>query len=87
MSNDLLDISWDPSLNEGARNAVQTCLRVQPSERVVILTDRERIGIGAAMAAAVRETGAPSEFFVIEDYAERPATQLPAPMRRTSARS
>ncbi len=83
----MLDITWDPSLNEGAHNAVNACLRIQPHERVVILTDRERVSIGAAMAAAVRETGAPSEFFVIEDYAERPCTTLPQPIAAAFERS
>ena len=72
----MLDIAWDSSLNEGAHNAVFTCLKVQPHERVVILTDRERLPIGGAMHAAVQKTGAECEFFVIEDYAERPATRL-----------
>jgi len=73
-----LELSYDASLEPGARNAAFTCLKILPDEQVVILTDRSRISIGAALAAAVRETGAPADFFVLEDYCERPSTELPA---------
>ena len=31
---DLHAISFDPELSQGARNAVRTCLRIQPEEKV-----------------------------------------------------
>jgi len=73
-----LELSYDSSLEPGARNAAFTCLKIQPDEQVVILTDRDRLPIGAALAAAVQKTGAPADFFVLEDYCERPTTELPA---------
>ena len=67
-------------LAEGARNAVRTCLDIQPKETVVIYTDRETLDIGRALKEQVDEVGAPVRMFVIEDYAERPATELPDPV-------
>ena len=71
---------YDPALNEGAHNAVVTCLKIRPEERVVIFTDRERVPIASALEAAVQEVGSPVEVFVLEDHAERPSTELPAPI-------
>jgi leucyl aminopeptidase (aminopeptidase T) len=70
-------MSYDPALVEGAQNAAFTCLRIQPDEQVVILTDRERMPIGAALTEAISRTGAAAEIFVLEDYHDRPATDLP----------
>ncbi len=69
-----------PDLMEGARNAVRTCLNIQPKERTVILTDRDTIDIGRALEEQVLEVGAPVEMFVIEDYNARPSTELPEPV-------
>ena len=62
MSIDLLELSYDSSLEPGARNAASTCLSIQPHEHVVIVTDRERLQIGAALSDAVRKTGASMDF-------------------------
>jgi len=72
-----LERSYDSSLEPGARNAVSTCLNIQPHEHVVIVTDRERVPIGAALSDAVRKTGASMDFFILEDHCERPVTTLP----------
>jgi leucyl aminopeptidase (aminopeptidase T) len=74
---DLSAIEFDESLVEGARNAVRTCLGIQPHEKVVLLTGKTRIAVGAALAAEVESVGAPLRAFVLGDHVERPATALP----------
>jgi leucyl aminopeptidase (aminopeptidase T) len=62
----------------GAKNAIRTCLRVQPEERVTIVTDRETEDIAASLADQVRDVGSESEVLVMEDYGPRPMLELPA---------
>jgi leucyl aminopeptidase (aminopeptidase T) len=64
----------------GARNAIRTCLRVQPDERVSLITDRQTEPIAESLAREARAIGAPAEMFVLEDYGPRPATAMPAPV-------
>lgn len=73
----LEDIHVSPDLVPGARNAVRTCLRLQPEERVTIITDQETVEIAAALAQEIREIGSEHRIFVLEDYAERPMTIMP----------
>ncbi|MHC4940552.1 MAG: aminopeptidase [Planctomycetota bacterium] len=80
MSTDLSAVTWDPALDEGAKNAIVTCLKVQQDEPVVVFTDEERATVGAALTAAARAAGAQVETFVLEDYESRPCTYLPAPI-------
>ena len=78
MTTNLQNIPYDEELREGARNAIRTCLAIEPHENVVLLTDLQSLEIGAALAAEVREIGAPLTTCVVEDYAPRPCTELPA---------
>ncbi|MDQ2971110.1 MAG: aminopeptidase [Acidobacteriota bacterium] len=73
-------IAYGEDLIPGARNAVRTCLRITPDERVVVITDRETEEIAASLADQVREIGAPIEFHVLEDYGPRPMTGMPLPV-------
>jgi aminopeptidase len=67
----------DPGLAPGARNAIRTCLRLQPTERIIIITDEATSEIAAALQAEVEEIGAEHAAFVIENYAPRPLTAMP----------
>ena len=78
--------AYAEDLIPGARNAIRTCLRVQPSERVVIVTDRETEEIAASLADQVREVGAPCETYVMEDFGPRPMLELPGPIRAALVR-
>jgi aminopeptidase len=71
----------------GARNAIRTCLRVQPDELVSLITDRETAPIAHSLAAEVRSVGAPFELFVLEDFGPRPATAMPAVILDALARA
>lgn len=73
--------AYAEDLIPGARNAIRTCLRVQPAETVAIVTDRETEEISASLADQVREVGARAETFVMEDYGPRPMLDLPGPIR------
>jgi aminopeptidase len=75
---DRLNTPFDPEFTPGARNAVQVCLRIQPSEKVTIITDLVSREIAASIAREVENVGAPFHAFVLEDLAPRPLTELPA---------
>ena len=64
----------------GARNAVRTCLRIQPGERVTLVTDLETEEVAASLAGQAREAGADLDVHVMEDYGSRPMLELPVPI-------
>ena len=70
-------IPFDSELTPGARNAVRVCLRVQPSERVTVITDEGSIEIAAALVRELEQVGAPYHAFMLEELAKRPLTKLP----------
>ena len=74
---DLTKTPFDPELTPGAHNAVYTCLRIQPSEKVTLITDNACREIAASIAAELQAVGAPFKAFVLEDLAPRPLTELP----------
>lgn len=71
-------IAFDPELTPGARNAVRVCLRIQPREKVTVITDLVSREIAAALESALAEIGAPYRTFVLEECAPRPLTDMPA---------
>ncbi len=78
--NELEAIGFDPEYIPGARNAVQVCLRVQPQERVTVITDHASREIAASIAAELNTAGAAYRAFVLEDLGARPMTDMPAPV-------
>src|SRR5438270_6145774 len=70
--------SFDPELTPGARNAVRVCLRIQPTEKVTIITDKVSREIAASLAREVEGVGAPFNAFVLEELAARPLKGMPA---------
>jgi len=70
-------IPFDSELTPGARNAVRVCLRVQPSEKVTVITDEASIEIAAAIVRELEQIGAPYHAFILEELAARPLTRLP----------
>ena len=74
----LKQVPFDPELTPGARNAVQVCLRIQPSEKVTVITDEVTLEIAAALAHELEGVGCPYNAWVLEDLARRPLTDLPA---------
>jgi len=70
-------IPFDPELTPGARNAVRVCLRVQPGEKVTVITDEVTKEIAASMVHELEAVGAPYRAWVLEDLAPRPLGDLP----------
>jgi aminopeptidase len=70
-------IPFDPELTPGARNAVRVCLRVQPGEKVTVITDEATKEIAASMVSELEAVGAPYHAWVLEDLAPRPLGDLP----------
>ena len=73
----LNEVAFDPELSLGARNAVQTCLRIQPNEKTTVITDEVTSEIAAAIVHELELAGLPYNAFVLEDYAERPLKDMP----------
>ncbi len=73
----LNNLPFDPELTPGARNAVSVCLRIQPSEKVSVITDEATKEIAASIVCEIENLGAPYRAWVLEDLAPRPLTDLP----------
>jgi aminopeptidase len=72
------DAPIDPELTAGARNAVRVCLRVQPSEKVTLITDHATLPVAASLAAEIEDVGAGCGAWVLEEIAPRPLGDMPA---------
>ncbi len=70
-------IAFDPEYTPGARNAVTVCLRVQPQEKVCVITDEGTLEIATSLVAELDLVGSPYNLWVLEDWAKRPLTDLP----------
>jgi leucyl aminopeptidase (aminopeptidase T) len=66
-----------PELLPGARNAIETCLAIQPGERVALIADLPSKGVAASLEAALKERDAICEGFLLEDLAPRPLKRAP----------
>jgi len=66
-----------PELLPGARNAIETCLAIQPGERVALIADLSSKAVAASLAAALKERDAICEGFLLEDLAPRPLKRAP----------
>jgi leucyl aminopeptidase (aminopeptidase T) len=71
-------VKFDPELTPGARNAVNVCLRIQPSEKVTVITDEACQEIAASLVKEIERLGAPYRAFVLEEVTTRPMTDMPA---------
>jgi len=74
---DLLEVPFPPEFTQGARNAVTTCLKVKPEEKVTLIADRNCLAIAASMAAELDKLGCHWTGFVLEELAPRPLTAMP----------
>jgi aminopeptidase len=69
-----------PDLLPGAKNAIETCLAVQPGERVALIADEPSRAVAASLAAAVEKTHAQCTALLLEDFGPRPVKSAPAPV-------
>ena len=73
----MLPDTFDPELTPGAYNAVYTCLRIQPDEKVTLITDNVSQEIAASIAAQLTQLGCQWKAFIVEDLAPRPLVGMP----------
>ncbi len=74
---DLNHLRFDPEFTAGARNAVNVCLRIQPSEKVCVITDEATLEIAAAIVSELEKLGSPYHAWILEELASRPLINLP----------
>jgi aminopeptidase len=74
----LSTLPFDPELTPGARNAVNVCLRIQPGERVTVVTDDATREIAASLVHELDSVGATYRAWVLEELAPRPLGDLPS---------
>lgn len=69
--------SFPEDFRFGARNAVSTCLRIQPDEKVTLITDRKCVMIAASLAVELDRVGCVWSGFLLEELAQRPVKEMP----------
>jgi aminopeptidase len=82
LARERFDIPFDPEFTPGARNAVNVCLRVQPDEKVCVITDEATAEIAAAIARELDAVGVEYHVWLLEDLAQRPLVGMPAEVLR-----
>ena len=71
------NLPFSSELIPGARNAVNVCLGIQPSEKVTVITDEITSEIAASLVHELKIVGSPYRAWVLEDLAPRPLVDLP----------
>jgi aminopeptidase len=74
---DLRDVAFPAEFREGAHNAVTTCLRIQATEKVTLITDESCMTIAAALVSELEKIGCEWNAFVLEQIAPRPLNGMP----------
>ncbi len=74
----LLSLAYPSEFTPGAQSAVTTCLRIDPAEKVTLITDRSTESIAAALAAQLAACGCQWNAFILEDMSARPLIDMPA---------
>jgi len=69
---------FDAEYLPGARNAIDTCLRIQPHERVTLITDVACLEIAEAFRHELAARDLNFRSFVLEELASRPLKSMPA---------
>ncbi len=73
----IADVDFDNNLIEGANNAINTCLRLKPEERITIITDNDSLEIACSLVSEIKKIGSEFSMMVIEDYTPRPSPNMP----------
>jgi aminopeptidase len=64
-------------LMPGAKNAIETCLNVKPSEHVALIADEPSRAVAASLAAALKDRHAACTALMLEDFGPRPMKAAP----------
>ena len=70
--------AFPEEFTDGARNAATTCLRIQPDEKVTLITDEACVAIAASLGVELDRIGCSWNAFVLENEASRPLVGMPA---------
>lgn len=70
------------TLEIGAKQAVENCLKIKPSEKVVIITDRKTLKISSIIRKAVEKITRDIQFFIMEEFGERPIDRFPISVKQ-----
>src|SRR5271154_3515980 len=73
----ILGTSYPIEFAAGARSAVETCLRIQPEEKVTLITDHATAAIAGSLAAELAVKGCRWDGFILEELAPRPLVDMP----------
>ncbi len=67
------------TIEQGSRNAVETCMGLRPGEKVLIVSDRTEIAVGSSLRTSAEKITGPDnvKLFILEDLASRPLKGLP----------
>jgi aminopeptidase len=60
------------TIEQGVKQAVENCLKIQAGENVVIITDQKTLEVGSAFQKAIDKITDEIQFFVMEDFGQRP---------------
>ena len=75
----------DQKFNLGIQNATRVCMNINPVDRVFIITDHATEIIGKALLADSLSIGAKTKLIRLEDFGERPMTDVPETMLQALA--
>ena len=67
----------NPALLPGARNAIETCLAIQPGETVALIFDEPSHEVASSLLQALEDRRARALPYRLEDYSARPVTSAP----------
>lgn len=62
---------------QAGKTIVETCSRLMPTEKAVIITDKETVRIGETIKVFAEDISDEVSLHVLEDYAERPLQAIP----------
>jgi len=74
---ELLKMDYPADFEAGAKSAVTTCLRIDPTEKVTLITDRATEQIAASIGEQLAAKGCEWNAFLLEDLAPRPLVNMP----------
>jgi aminopeptidase len=74
---DLRAVAFPSEYAPGARNAVVTCLKIKPEEKVTLITDESCLEIAASLASELDRAGCTWNAFVVDRIAPRPLKGMP----------
>ena len=73
------------TLEQGAKNAIVTCMAVKPGEKVVLVTDRIVGEVGDALERAARAVTPNVTRYTLEEFSARPLKELPKELAEAAA--